>query len=110
MTDREKVIEALEMSYKYSNVDENNTLVPQCVVLHALALLKTQEPRLVTEADFENADPYGYLPVWVEDKDNGEIICDCITKHAIMEPDEDCHYRYWTSRPTEEQIKAEEWE
>lgn len=44
MTDREKVIEALEMSYKYSNVDENNTLVPQCVVLYAIALLKAQEP------------------------------------------------------------------
>lgn len=44
MPDREKVIKGLEMSYKYSNVDENNTLVPQWIVLHALALLKAQEP------------------------------------------------------------------
>ena len=106
MPDVKEVINGLEMSYKYSNVDKNNTLVPQWIVLHAIALLKAQEPRLVTEADFENADPYGYLPVWVEDKDDSEIICDCITKHAITDPDEDYHYRYWTSRPTDEQREA----
>ena len=39
-----EVINGLEMSYKYSNVDENNTLVPQWIVLHALALLKAQQP------------------------------------------------------------------
>lgn len=44
MDDREKVVEALEMSYKYSNVDENNALVPQQLVRDALALLKAQEP------------------------------------------------------------------
>ena len=49
MPDREKVIEGLEMSYKYSNVDENNTLVPQWIVLHALALLKALEPVMVEE-------------------------------------------------------------
>jgi hypothetical protein len=44
VTDIEKVIEGFEMSYRYSNVDENNTLVPQQLVLDALALLKAQEP------------------------------------------------------------------
>ena len=44
MPDVKEVINGLEMSYKYSNVDENNTLVPQWIVLHALALLKAQEP------------------------------------------------------------------
>jgi hypothetical protein len=72
--------------------------------------LKAQEPRLVTEADFENADPYGYLPVWVEDKDDSEIICDCITKYAITEPDEDYHYRFWTSRPDEKRRAETPWE
>ena len=47
MPDREKIIKGLEMSYKYSNVDENNTLVPQWIVLHAIALLKAQEPKPV---------------------------------------------------------------
>lgn len=45
MPDREKVIEGLEMSYRYSNVDESNTLVPQQLVLDTLALLKAQEQR-----------------------------------------------------------------
>ena len=44
MTEREKVIEGFEMSYRYSNVDEDNTLVPQQLVLDAIALLKAQEP------------------------------------------------------------------
>lgn len=39
-----KVIRGLEMSYTYSNVDEDNTLVPQQLVLDAIALLKAQEP------------------------------------------------------------------
>lgn len=41
---KENVIEGLELSYAYSNVDECNTLVPQQLVLDALALLKAQEP------------------------------------------------------------------
>ena len=69
----------------------------------AIEALKAQEPRLVTEADFDGADEYGYLPVWVEDKDDSEIVCDCITKTAITNPDDDNHYRFWTSRPTDEQ-------
>ena len=42
---REMVIEGFEMSYRYSNVDEDNTLVPQQLVLDAIALLKAQESR-----------------------------------------------------------------
>lgn len=72
-------------------------------------IMKEQEPRLVTEADFDGADEYGYLPVWVEDKDDSEIICDCITKAAITDPDEHYHYRYWTSRPTDAQREAVKW-
>lgn len=46
MDKREQIIEALEISYRYSNVDENNTLVPQEIVLDIIALLKAQEPRV----------------------------------------------------------------
>lgn len=42
MDKREQIIEALEMSYRFSNVDENNTLVPQEIVLDIIALLKAQ--------------------------------------------------------------------
>ena len=50
-----EVINGLEMSYKYSNVDENNTLVPQWIVLHALALLKAQEPRVMTLEELQQS-------------------------------------------------------
>ena len=53
---REKVIEGLEMSYRYSNVDEDNTLVPQRLLLDALALLKEQEVATVEPKRDELAD------------------------------------------------------
>ena len=109
MMDREKVINGLEQFIADFKPFCGNKADWQRVY-DALALLKAQEPRLVTEADFENADEYGYLPVWVEDKDDSEIICDCITKTAITDPDEDYHYRFWTSRPTDEQREAVKWE
>jgi len=120
---REKVIKGLKCcqecdGYTCRNLcpyhdrnESENQATCTCRLAHdALALLKAQEPRLVTEADFKNADPYGYLPVWVEDKYDNEIICDCITKYAITEPDEDYHYRYWTSRPTDEQRENVKWD
>lgn len=118
MHEQEKVINRLQILRTWCavNPDYNMGLsVDNCVKAvgwldDAMALVKALEPRLVTESDFKNADPYGYLPVWVEDKDDNEIICDCITKHALTEPDEDYHYRYWTSRPTAEQREAIPWE
>ena len=120
MPDREKVIKGLECCTTMPDIYPHCEECPYAGAegtcanmngLHrdALALLKAQEPRLVTEADFDGADECGYLPVWVEDKDDSEIICDCITKRAITAPDEDYHYRYWTSRPTEEQREATPW-
>ncbi len=53
MPDVKEVINGLEMSYKYSNVDENNTLVPQWIVLHAITLLKAQEPRAMADTELE---------------------------------------------------------
>ena len=49
MVERAKIIEGLEMSYKYSNVDEHNTLVPQRLVLDAIEALKEQEWHMLTE-------------------------------------------------------------
>jgi hypothetical protein len=44
MPDVKEVVNGLEMSYKYSNVNDDNTLVPQQLVLDTLAILKAQEP------------------------------------------------------------------
>ena len=81
---REKVIEGLEMSYRYANVDEDNTLVPQQLVLDALALLKAQEPMLVVS------------------KDTNEIIGDCprCGRHVI----------HWHNKYCAECGQAVKWE
>ena len=71
----------------------------------AIALLKAQEPRLVTKADFDNADPYGYIPAWCEEKIGGECYCECILIGALKEKD----LRYWTHNPTLKQMEAVKW-
>ena len=44
MAKRNEVLRGLEMSYICSNVDEDNTLVPQQIVLDAIALLLAHGP------------------------------------------------------------------
>ena len=48
---RENVVKALEDSYRYSNVEERYTLVPQEVVLRTIDLLKEQEAVPVTQRE-----------------------------------------------------------
>lgn len=74
----------------------------------AIEALKVQEPRLVTESDFDGADEYGYIPVWTEEKD-GDMYWECIPKVAITDPDGIEVLRYWTSRPTDKQREAIPW-
>ena len=121
MPDMEKVIKGLEVCidrepgkydcYKCPYETDGN----DCEInlsKDALALLKAQEQRLLTKEDFENADEDGYIPAWCEEK-NGKQYWECVTdtvlayQHFGME----CgHYRYWTSRPTDEQRKAVKWD
>lgn len=62
MPDVKEVVNGLEMSYKYSNVDENNTLVPQWIVLHAIALLKAQEPMSPVTSEVQYGDHLQHCP------------------------------------------------
>ena len=71
----------------------------------ALDVLKAQEPHILTEADFENADDDGFIPAWCEES-GGDQYWECITGHAVL-PNK--NYRYWSSRPTDEQRKAVKW-
>ena len=123
MTDREKVIEGLEMSFRYSNVDESNTLVPQQLVLDALALLKAQEPRVMTSEEAASSkfgylenDMYTYMPVFIYPGWGGlkhnvhmraYVGCEAldmpITEYGKT-------WRCWTSRPTDEQREKVKWE
>jgi len=68
-------------------------------------LLQEQKPRLVVKEDFKNADEYGYLPVYVEDRD-GTGYWDCITDAALG----DMVSQFWTTKPTDEQRKAVKWD
>ena len=112
MTDIEKVIEGFEMSYRYSNVDENNTLVPQQLVLDALALLKAQEPRVLTAEEYDAWIDIPFTerdPVFHEERTKrGSITCWTNTTvcplHEYGKND-----RCWTSRPTDEQREAVKW-
>lgn len=72
-------------------------------IADTIALLKAYEPRLVTEADFATADECGYITAWCE-ASNG-LFAECITIRALQETD----FRYWTSRPTAEQMEATPW-
>lgn len=128
MPDVEEVVNGLEMSYKYSNVDENNTLVPQWIVLHAIALLKAQEPRVMTWQEIVDTAPQ--MPfIWLESKENNDrvfqsilfktwLLDSIVTIITVMTQGwlfEGYHvdygktWRCWTSRPTDEQREAIPW-
>ena len=103
------VIECIEKAMLFAE-GENECMVTigYGVLEDALALLKAQEPRLVTESDFNGADEYGYIPVWTEEKD-GDMYWECIPKVAITDPDGIEVLRYWTSRPDQATREATPW-
>lgn len=122
MDKREQIIEALEMSYRFSNVDENNTLVPQEIVLDIIALLKAQEPRVMTLGDLRdigsewelNTPPYLWMDInssyrwsrgfWVAWREIYDMIDGL---HPTYDADNYGKiWRCWTSRPTDEQREA----
>ena len=40
--------------------------------------VKKDNPHIVTINDFKNADEWGYLPVWCEEKITDKLYCNCI--------------------------------
>lgn len=114
MINREKVIKGLELCAE-GPVGCQKECPYKCdfgcrstLARDALALLKAQEPRIVTEADFKNADEAGFIPAWCEEKDTGEVYCECISIGAL-EDAKFGHVRFWTFRPTDEQREATPW-
>lgn len=134
---REKVMNGLQMSYTYSNVDEENTLVPQKIVLDAISLLKEAypEPHLLTREELREVKPGTILwkdyrdhpdnpktwhpisPVYfIEIKDmimfdgwdEEEVIC--FSDFIQRMADYGNYEVYWTAKPTTEQRKAVKWE
>lgn len=114
MPDRGKIIKGLECCANggqdlckecYQEGPGFGIACRQDLMRDAAQLLKAQEPRLVVKEDFVNADRWGYLPVYVEDRD-GDMYWDCITDAALG----DTVSRFWTTKPTDEQRKKVKWE
>ena len=79
------------------------------ICYEVIEFLEAQEPRLVTEADFENADEYGFIPAWYEGLVNKEGWWNCIPKEALKTAKEDgC--RYWTAKPSLKQMEETPWQ
>lgn len=74
-------------------------------------LLKENEARVVTTADFENnpnLDDSNHLNVWEEYRDGTRCGWNTININDVSTFTD--IRRYWTSRPTEEQRKAVKWD
>jgi hypothetical protein len=116
MADREKVIRGLEChgdgvyeSCKPCPYHYDGCEIALC--RDALALLKEQEPRVVTTADFENnpgLDDGGHLNVWEEYKSGARFGWNTINVNDVRAFTD--IRRYWTSRPTPEQMRDTPWE
>ena len=83
----------------------------------AKALIERQAPRLITFEDFDNnpdVDSKGRLPAWVEHNwKSGPSLTDdgyaAVTKQERENWDRS-FIRWWTSRPSKEQMEAIPWE
>ncbi len=112
--DREKVIKGLKYLHdvKRWSPDESEESITarRNITGDALALLKEQEPRVMTLEDFENnpsVDQYGCLPCWMEYREEPKWDGWAeATVHTCVEYGR----RPWTSRPTDEQRQAVKWE
>lgn len=125
MDKRKKVIKGLECCRGYCDEDTGcpfDEFEPfDCQEqLHAdaIALLKAQEPRLLTKQDFENnpdLDSGGRMPVWIEyrrdDEEWAEYWDDTDDEWALVYQYnfESESYRCWNKKPTREQMEATPW-
>lgn len=129
MTDREKVIKGLECcranllprceECPYANIDEGTCFTMDRLHADALALLKAQEPRVMTEQEMRDAEPGAVI--YCEQRDGVRTYLTPLIKYddgvfenrflgAEPEATQLPNVRFWTSRPTDEQRKAVKWD
>ena len=81
--------------------------------LHAeiLAMMEAEEPRLLTEADFQTdmADAGGAIPCWKESKSPTRRSGWAVIVYGKWLADK-ATARYWTGKPTDTQRKATPWQ
>lgn len=128
MTDREKVINGLEciVSSGHDGMKDDcaNCIYPgggDClapVLRDALALLKAQEPRVMTEQEMRDAEPGAVI--YCEQRDEVRTYLTPLIKYdegvfenrflgAEPEATQLPNVRFWTSRPTDERREATPW-
>lgn len=111
MTAREKVIKELEQfiaDFKPFCGNEADWKR----VFDALELLKAQEARLVTYEDFHSGREDGgeAIPCWKEARSKTRRSGWAVIVYGKMLADQETGVaRYWTARPTEEQMREEAW-
>lgn len=135
MTDREKVIKGLESLHRRlldAATLDSIAMLDANMVSDSIALLKAQEPRVMTWRDVIGA-ALGCKPVYIEVKDsedkelgddrwamltqhkdsitNGMIraMSSYVTSEVLFADWYNKSWRCWTSLPTEEQRKAVAW-
>ena len=129
MCDRDKAINGLESTMEFLSATKNMFKIgfPNIVsdvydkaldsISDALALLKAQEPHIVTIADYVNnpiVDKDGNLAVWRESRhlngiayhNDGWVI---LNRNRVEGWFNSEMIRFWTSRPTDEQREAVKW-
>lgn len=111
MTYREEIVKGLLEYQRAGWTGINDYYRPY--VAGALFLLKTQEPRLLTEADFQNnpnADGGGAIPCWKEPKSPTRREGWAVIVYGKWLADTSAGIaRYWAGKPSEKQKGAEPW-
>lgn len=120
MNDYVSKAEVLDIYAELYDVFDNNIAILKEInkVYDKINELKAQEPRLITNADFENkelVDSAGSMPAWIEYRhgeewdeynDGNDDEWSMVYQFNF----ESEFYRCWTSRPTDEQRKAVKWD
>ena len=124
MTDREKVVKGLELCGYMEGMPQCDSCPydgKQCwkrLKNDAIALLKAQEPRVMTLEYFDNSpekDSKGCLVAWVEyrrDEEWVEYWEDTCDEWSVVRRDDFYSgesYRFWTARPDEKRRAETPW-
>lgn len=121
---REKVIALLERYVDIPNLagvenyGDKIVDMPAPLIADALALLKAQEPRVMTEQEMRDAEPGAVI--YCEQRDEVRTYLTPLIKYddgvfenrflgAEPEATQLPNVRFWTSRPTDEQREATPW-
>ena len=115
MKEQEKREETVERLQRMARSFRHNQFFDVEAINDAIALLKTQEPHLLTKYDFidnPKRDKNGNLPVWIEYRTGmcGWRVTSAETMYTGMYAWGRQKYRYWTAKPSDEQRKAVKWE